>query len=282
MKKYGILAFPAKHSLSPVIHNAGFQKLGLDSEYKIFEIKESEFADFMIKLKEEDSKIRGLSVSLPYKEKVIEYLDEVDEHAKLIGAVNTIVRKENKLIGTNTDFLGSNEALKKVTGNLNGKRIVNIGAGGASRGIIYGLLTEGAKVEIYNRSIDKAKSLSEEFSEKFGVEIKYGDLDEMKKANDAEVLIQSTSIWTLNRNISKEEIEEFLPMDFLNKFGTVMDIVYKPLMTPLLKRAKELGKKIVTGEKMLLYQAIAQFEIWTNKTSPITEMEAALGNALGQ
>ncbi|MDD3861868.1 MAG: shikimate dehydrogenase, partial [Candidatus Gracilibacteria bacterium] len=170
-KQYGLLAFPAKHSLSPDIHNAGFKALGIDARYDLFEVPKNEFEDFAKSLK--DSSISGLSVSLPYKEAIIDFLDFVDDSAKKIGAVNTILNRDGILSGYNTDFIGSNRALGGVNGSLSGKKVVILGAGGAARAVIYGLLKDGAEVVgILNKTLENAKKLAKEFSEIFGIKIK--------------------------------------------------------------------------------------------------------------
>src|SRR3989338_5066305 len=149
-KKYGILAYPAKHSLSPVMHNAAFKALALDAEYGVFEVPENELPAFMEQVKHEP--IDGFSVSLPYKEVMLNYMNEVDEDARKIGAVNTVVNRGGVLYGYNTDFIGSNRALEEVCGDLNDRKAVVLGAGGAARAIIYGLLKEGSEVVVVNRN----------------------------------------------------------------------------------------------------------------------------------
>lgn len=264
MKKYGILAYPAKHSLSPVMHNAAFKQLGMDSEYRAYEIPDPEFGDFLETVKHEP--INGLSVSLPYKEIIADHLNVVDDDVRAIGACNTVHNNAGILYGYNTDYLGSNMALQEQIGSLKGAKVCVLGAGGAARSIVYGLKKQGAEVFIVNRSEDKALKLAEEM----GVAV--GD-----KSMGGDILVQATSIWTINPEAS---VDEFCPREFVGGFDIVMDIVYKPLATPLLEMALEIGKKIITGEKMLLYQGAAQFEIWTGKKAPIAIMKEALNSNL--
>lgn len=260
MKKYGILAYPAKHSLSPAMHNAAFRELKMDSEYRVYEIPEPEFGDFLKTVKHEP--ISGLSVSLPYKEVIFKHLNVVDEDVKKIEACNTVFNKGGILYGYNTDHVGSNMALEEVVGNLNGAQVCVMGAGGAARAIVYGLKKSGADVVIVNRSQEKAQKLAEEM----GASV--GDL-----SCSGDILIQATSVWTLNPDTS---LEEFAPREFVSGFDIVMDIVYKPLSTPLLAMAADIGKQVVTGEKMLLYQGVKQFEIWTGEKAPVEVMREAL------
>lgn len=274
MKKYGILAYPAKHSLSPVMHNAAFKAAHIDAEYLIFEIPEEELKAFINKVRHEP--ISGFSVSLPYKEEMMNFVDEIDEDSKKIGAVNTILNKDGKLYGYNTDFIGSNKSLKEAVGELHGKKIVILGAGGVSRAICYGVLKEGAEVFMFNRHEEKAFKIADDFKQIFGDRIHANRLDEMYKIDKADVFIQATSIWTLNKNTESKEIERMFPKKFINKFDVVMDTVYKPLITPIIDIARSLGKKIITGDKMLLYQALEQFEIWTGGKAPSDVMGKAL------
>lgn len=277
-KKYGILAYPAKHSLSPVMHNAAFRELGIDAQYGSFEIPENGLDDFMKTVKHEP--IHGLSVSLPYKETVMNYINEIDDDAKKIGAVNTVVNRGGFLYGYNTDFLGSNLALKEELGDLNGKEIVVVGAGGAARAVVYGLLKEGAKVSIFNRHKERADELRAEFSEMFGVEILSDDLENIWKIEKADALIQTTSIWIMSPDMNEKEAEKFIPKEYVDRYDVVMDIVYKPLLTPLIKMANSLGRKTVTGDKMLLHQATEQFRLFTGKDAPVEVMRGALGENL--
>jgi len=270
--KYGILAYPAKHSLSPTMHNAAFKNLGIDAEYGIFEISESGLGEFM---KNARKNIAGLSVSLPYKERVLKFMDFVDENAKKIGAVNTIKIEEGRLFGYNTDFIGAVKALKEGAGRLGGKHVVVVGAGGASRAVIYGLLAEKAVVTILNRHIEKAKEIADDFHYIFNTEVKFLPLDKKMEIEKSDILIQATSIWTLNSVVNEEELEGLFPDEFVNKFDTVMDVSYSPLITPLLEKAQKLEKKTITGDRMLLFQAAEQFKIFTGKEAPIEVMASA-------
>ncbi|MBD3330689.1 shikimate dehydrogenase [Candidatus Peregrinibacteria bacterium] len=270
-KNFGILAYPAKHSLSPVMHNAAFRELNIDAQFGVFEISENEFSDFIERVKHEP--ISGLAVSLPYKENIVFQLNKVGGDAKKIAAVNTVVNKGGFLYGYNTDFIGSNMALNEVEPDLKDKKVTILGAGGASRAICYGLLKEGAKVSIYNRTKKRAENLAKEFSKMFETEVKSGDLKEIVKCEKGDILIQASSIWLTS---SKIDAELQIPAGLVEKFDTIMDIVYSPLITPLLKTAKKLNKRVITGDKMLLYQAVSQFELFTNEKAPIKLMQKVL------
>jgi len=288
-KQYGILAFPAKHSLSPVLYSTAFKELDIDAQYKTFEIPEKDLDDFMFQVK--DGLVDRLSVSLPYKEAVLDYMTHLSEDAKKIGAVNTVLNKNGVLYGDNTDFLGSNRALKETVGDLKNKQFVILGAGGAARAVIYGLLKEGASIlGILNRTLERAESLAKEFSEMFNVKIKAYSAENLATTlpfkneilQSETILIQTTSIWTLHDDISAEKAEEFCPAEYIKLFSAVMDIIYKPSLTPLLETAKNLDKRIITGDEMFLYQAAEQFKLFTEKEAPIEIMKKALIENLAQ
>lgn len=279
-KKYGILAYPAGHSLSPAVHNAAFKAMKVRAEYKAHEIEEVDLDDFMKMVR---NNFAGLSVSLPYKEIVIKYLDEIDDHARRIGAVNTIVNNNGFLVGYNTDFLGSNKAITEVIKgpSTKGMIAVIIGAGGAARAIAYGLLSLGMNVWIKNRTKSKADAIAIELAELFDAEIHSEEWDNWQTGD---ILINATSFWIQNPDTTAENLPKFCDENFLREFKVVMDISYNvhlknfpdPLMTPLLIKAKELGLKTISGDKMLLYQAVEQFKLWTGEEAPIEIMRKAL------
>ena len=170
---------------------------------------------------------------------------------------------------------------------LKGKPVVILGAGGAARAVIYGLLKEGANVlGILNRTIGAAEKLAEEFSKMFDVKIEAYSSENLAdvlpfkdKLTDA-ILIQTTSIWTLQPDILAEDAEKLCPAEYVKYFSTVMDIVYKPILTPLLKTAQSLGKKVITGDRMFLFQAAEQFKLFTEKEPPMEVMENILAENL--
>ncbi|MEK7085463.1 MAG: shikimate dehydrogenase, partial [Patescibacteria group bacterium] len=232
-----------------------------------------------------DPLIGGFSVSLPYKELIVDYLDDVDDDAMRIGAVNTVVNKNGALFGYNTDFIGATRALTGIRGGLKGKVVVILGAGGVARAIAYGLLAEGADVWIKNRTRPKADRIAVEFAEMFDSEIHSDDWDNWQTGD---ILINATSFWLENKDLGATELPDFCDESFVKDFETVMDVGYNshmknfpdPLMTPLLLVAKEVGCKVITGDKMLLYQAAEQFKLWTGKKAPMEVMSRALKKAL--
>ena len=274
-KQYGILAYPAKHSLSGVMQNAAFKAMGMDAQYGLFNIPENQIPEFMEQVKHDP--LSGLSVSLPYKQLVMNYMNKVDEDAEKIGAVNTVVNKGGFLYGYNADYLGSNQALTEAAGSLRDKKVVILGAGGAARAVVYGLLKEGADVTICNRTESTARELADYFGGIFGVNVDSGGIGMIAEIDKADILINTTSLWMVKEGAV---VEDLIPVEYLEKFDLVEDIVYVPLKTPLIKAAESLGKKILTGEKMLLYQGAVQFKLWTGKEAPVEVMRKALSQAL--
>ena len=257
---YGVMGYPVSHSLSPFIHNLGFKELGINAVYGCFEVKPE-----MLPAAIEGVKalgIKGLSVTVPYKEKIMEFLDEIDETAQKIGAVNTILNEKGKLIGFNTDWIGILKAFEVSGVDLKEKKVVIVGAGGASKAVVFAVKKAGAKeIEVYNRTFEKAVKLADEF----GVIPK--KWEELKNAC-GDVIIQTTSV---GMNSWESPVEE----QTLANFKIAMDIVYTPLKTKFLSMAEKYGK-IIDGLKMLLYQGIEQFKIWTKKTPPIDFIEKNL------
>jgi len=256
------IGYPIKISKSPLMHNTGYKKLGIDDQfiYLSAEVKPKD-----LKMAIDGARafgIRGISVTMPYKEKVMKYLDKIDTEAKIIGAVNTIVNNDGVLTGFNTDSTGAIMALEKKT-NLKGKKVALIGAGGAARAIVYGLTRKGAIVKIFNRSLDNAKSLGQEFG------CEYGDLESLEQALDMNIIINATPI---GMNADKSPIDK----KFLNKNHIVLDVVYSPKKTRLIKDALEKGAQVVYGYEMLLYQGVEQFKLYTGFDAPIETMREVL------
>ncbi len=254
MDIYGILAHPAKHSLSPAMHNAGFKALNINAEYQRFDISPENLARFIQRVRDEN--IKGLNVSTPHKEKVIPLLDVVDNVAMTIGAVNTIINKNGELHGTNVDFIGVQGALEEVT-SIEGRSVVILGAGGAARAAVFALQkSNAAEVVILNRTIEHAKELAKEFN------CKADALSSFNKYNP-QIVVQATSA-----GMNKPKGVEIVPRENLTSEMTVMEMIYSPLMTKILKDAKEIGAKIITGDRMLLNQGFACFQIWTGEQAP--------------
>ncbi|PIE64112.1 MAG: shikimate dehydrogenase [Desulfobacterales bacterium] len=266
---FGILGNPVEHSLSPIMHNAAFTHLGLNNVYVPMAPKDLGAALSGLK----SIGFRGVSVTVPFKEEVIPYLDSIDATARAIGAVNTLTFTKLSdgsiaVQGTNTDWIGSNAALAQVT-ELHGASALVLGAGGAAKAVAFGLQKVGATVVIANRTKAKAVALGKE------LHCAALGLDEIDDVG-AEILINTTTVG-MAPNINHCPVAPHL----LSQYKVVMDIVYAPLETKLLHEAKACGCAVIDGLDMLLFQGAEQFRIWTGHTAPMEVMRKALVTALG-
>lgn len=259
-----VIGHPVRHSLSPVIHNAGYKALGIDGKfvYVARDVSPDQISDFVNEVR--SAGIRGVSCTMPHKEIIMPFLDEIGPIAEAIGAVNTVVNNKGRLHGYNTDWIGAVEPLKAVT-SLKGKKVALIGAGGTARAMTYGLVREGALVTIYNRTLEKAKQLAEEFN------CKAEPLQNSESIKAADIICNATSIG-MNPHADRALIQDVL----LLARHIVLDAVYSPYETKLLKDAKLAGAKVIHGTEMLLWQAMAQFKLYTGQEAP----EKAMRNAL--
>jgi len=259
----GLIGNPVAHSLSPVMHNQAFAAIGYNGVYLAFRVSDPAAAIKGIKA----LNFKGVSVTLPHKVAVMEYLDEVDETAARIGAVNTIVNKQGRLIGYNTDCPGALDALRTRT-TLQGKSVALIGAGGAARAIGFGLVAAGGRVTILNRSRTTGERLAADLKADFLPLNAW-------QPNRYEILINTTPVGmhpeTDATPISKED---------LSKDMVVMDIVYNPLKTRLLKEAAAKKCRTINGVVMFVFQGAHQFELWTGQKAPVDVMQNSVLEAL--
>ena len=265
MKKiFGVVGHPVEHSLSPAMHNAAYKAMKIDAEYRRFDIDPENWENLANFCYESDLKgIAGFSVTMPFKERIMEYLDNIDVLAKEISSVNTVQNEKSNLNGFNTDATGAIKALREKT-ELKDKKALVLGAGGAARAIIYALKEFGARVFIYNRTPDKAKELAKHFA------VGAIALCDIKKVG-FDIIVNSTPVGMFP-NVN----ESLLKADQIKKGAVVMDIITHPIQTRLLKEAKKAGAETISGERMLLHQAADQFVIWFNKPAPYEAMEKAL------
>lgn len=270
-KIYGLIGNPVSNSLSPLMHNAAFKHLGIDAEYRLFELKEEEVAPFLKALT--DKNIFGLNVTIPYKAKVIPLLDKVDKEAGAIGAVNTIFLRDGKSEGFNTDGAGF---LKHLSEDLKfapqGEKIVILGAGGASKAVAFYLAKAGVKsIVLFDIYKDKTETLVKELKNNFpAVDIKAAESVAALGIPSADLLVNTTPIGM------KESDSSPVDENLLGKNTLVYDLIYNPAETKLLKAAREKGTKTANGLGMLLYQGVLAFEIWIGKKAPVEVMRNAL------
>ena len=275
-KVYGVIGDPIEHSLSPVMHNAAFESAKLDCAFFAFKVKPAEVRDALSGMRALG--ILGLNVTMPHKKAVISYLDELDQNAKLLNAVNTIKNQDGKLWGFNTDGVGALKALKENGVDPKGKKVVLLGAGGAARAIAFALGNQAGELSILNRSMQPAAELADQLKQAFdGKVIVYAlsPLTVRACLADADLLINATSVGmkpNANQTLVKREL--------LKPDLAVMDIVYNPIETKLAKDAKAAGAKVISGLEMLVYQGAASFEIWTGLKAPVEVMRKAALNHL--
>jgi shikimate dehydrogenase len=271
----GVIGDPIEHTLSPIMHNAAFNALKLDYAFLAFKVKPAEVENAVNGMRALN--ILGLNVTMPHKKAVINYLDEIDQTAKFLNAVNTIHNKNGKLLGFNTDGVGALKALKENGVNPKGKRVLLLGSGGAARAIAYALVQEADELVVLNRTVEQAKELASLLERTFNKKVVADSLSpKIIQGNlpDYDILVNATSIG-MKPNANQSPVAP----EWLKSNLAVMDIVYNPVETKLAKEAKAAGAKVISGVEMLIYQGAASFEIWTDCKAPVEVMrKAALNN----
>lgn len=258
-----IFGNPVAHSLSPQMHNAAFSHLGLNMAYLAFKVDEAADAVAAIRT----LGLRGASITVPHKERIMGHLNEVDETSRAIGAVNTVLSQGGRLFGSNTDWLGVVQALEQVT-ELRGKRCLVLGAGGAARAAIYGLQRKDIRVFLINRNETRGRHLAAEMNCTY---VQQQSWDQIS----ADIVVNATTV-----GMSATRDQSLVPAHWLQDGMVILDMVYRPVETRLLKDAKAAGCVCISGLDMLLYQGVAQFELWTGKAAPVEVMRGALIEAL--
>lgn len=266
----GLIGHPVEHSFSPPMHNAAFKRLGMNYAYVAFDVEPQNLKSAIDGAR--SLGIKGLNVTIPHKIEVMKYLDEIDEVAELIGAVNTIDFKDMK--GYNTDGIGAVRAIEEAT-SIKGKKVVIAGAGGASRAISFYIAKYGAdKLTILNRNAEKAEELVKDVAgSELISDVEAGSIYEIGSyLKDADILINTTPVG-MHPNVNDKPVASSSDM---HEGLVVFDAVYNPNETVLLKEAIKADAKPVYGIKMLLYQGAESFKIWTGADAPVDAMEDAL------
>jgi shikimate dehydrogenase len=263
-KIFGILGRPVAHSLSPAMHNAAFRHIGINAVYIAFPV--TDLAQAVSGLR--GLGIGGVSVTIPFKEEIIPFLDELDPRVARIGAVNTVVNRDGRLTGYNTDWLGAVTALTAKV-SLKGRHFLILGAGGASRAIAYGIVHEGGKVTLTDIDAARAAALVHDLGAQA---IPPEALDHCP----ATILVNATPV-----GMTPDVDGIPLNPDLLGRFEVVMDIVYQPLTTRLLREGQARGAATIDGLQMLIHQGAAQFELFTGQAAPAEVMARAAYEALG-
>ncbi|MBU9722535.1 MULTISPECIES: shikimate dehydrogenase [Bacillaceae] len=270
----GVIGYPISHSLSPLMHETAFKELNLEMAYHAFHVHPDRVEEAIAGIR--GLGIKGINVTIPHKVSVIPYLDEVDELAKEIGAVNTIVNESGRLKGYNTDGEGFVRSLLEADVVLSDKRVLMVGAGGASKGVSLALAQHGLKeIVITNRTYSKGEELAENCS-KFAVSSALSLEEAKDKLNDFDIIINGTSM-----GMKPHEDKTPISLDNLSDNAVVCDLIYTPLKTKWLLEAELRGATILNGVEMFVYQGALAFEKWTGMKAPIEVMRNAVLRQLG-
>ncbi len=280
MKHLGLIGYPVAHSLSPYMQKAAFDALGIEAHYALWETQPGELAKRIASLRSPD--VLGANVTIPYKEDVVSLIDECDPLAARIGAVNTIVNRSGHLAGYNTDAPGFTRALTEFAAfDCPGKEVVILGTGGAARAAAVGLLENGVgEVALLGRNEKHVNNLLlhlQTLTAKIhGVSRVYGALLGSPEANrflsTTDLLVNATPV-----GLKADDITLLLDINMLPASTLVMDMIFNPPVTPLLRTAQAHGCQVLNGLSMLLYQGALAFELWTDRPAPIEVMRKALG-----
>ena len=268
-----VVANPIKHSISPFIHNSAFEATNTNGVYLAWEVDAAELAETVANIRR--YQMYGINLSMPYKEQVIPYLDQLNEEACLIGAVNTVVNREGTLIGYNTDGKGFFKSLPSF--KISGKKMVLLGAGGAAKAILAQAILDGvSQVSVFVRSasIEKTRPYLEKLQNATGFRVDLFALEDVQDFQDsitkADLLVNATSVG-MDGSSQPIPTSIVLPEKLL-----VADVIYQPFETPFLKWARNQGNQSINGLGMLLYQAAEAFELWTGKEMPTDQIWESL------
>jgi len=264
-----VVANPIKHSISPFIHNSAFEATNTNGVYLAWEVDEAELAETVANIRR--YQMYGINLSMPYKEQVIPYLDQLSEEACLIGAVNTVVNREGTLIGYNTDGKGFFKSLPSF--KISKKRLVLLGAGGAAKAILAQAILDGvSQISVFVRSssMEKTRPYLEKIQNATGFRVDLFALEDVQDLQDnitqADLLVNATSVG-MDGSSQPIPTSIVLPEKLM-----VADVIYQPFETPFLKWARNQGNQSINGLGMLLYQAAEAFELWTGKEMPTDQI----------
>ncbi len=268
----GLIGDPVEHSMSPAMHDLAFRELGIDYVYVAFRVKADDVGNAIAGMRA--LRIRGLNVTIPHKLAVAPFLDKLDDLAKKIGAVNTIVNDSGVLTGYNTDAAGFLQPLLERGFEPRDKKIVVLGAGGAARGITFALADRGASIKILNRTASRAQELANQLSESFPGHAEGLELTERSLSvalSGAQMIVNTTSV-----GMGEDQNQTPIPARLLSRDALVYDIVYNPLRTRLVSEAEERGCTTISRAEMLAWQGALAFEKWTLRRAPVDLMKREL------
>ena len=265
-----VVANPIKHSISPFIHNSAFEATATNGAYVAWEIEAGDLAETVANIRR--YQMFGINLSMPYKEQVIPYLDELSDEARLIGAVNTVVNENGNLIGYNTDGKGFFKSLPSFT--ITGKKMTLLGAGGAAKSILAQAILDGvSQISVFVRSIsmEKTRPYLDKLQEQTGYKVDLYALEDVSELQariaESDLLVNATSVGMDGQSSQPIPTSIVLPEKLM-----VADVIYQPFETPFLKWARNQGNQSINGLGMLLYQAAEAFELWTGKEMPTDQI----------
>lgn len=265
--KFGVIGHPISHSLSPIMHVANFNALGRNDQYSALDISPQDFQYIKEIIKENE--LNGFNITIPHKESIIPYLDEISPSAEHIGAVNTVLVKDDKWIGYNTDGIGFVKGLIDKHGPIDKDNILVLGAGGASKGIVSEMMKfTNNKITVANRSINRFDN--------WKLDVEAMSLTDVKDIlNTFDIIINTTPV-----GMNESSSELIIPIENINKNTLVCDIIYIPNKTPFLQACENRGLAIYNGLDMFVYQGAESFKIWTGKEAVIEDMKNKVKNEL--
>ena len=267
----GIIGYPIGHSVSPRFQQAALDHLGIDHLYRPYEVHPDHVADFVASLR--DDSVLGINVTVPHKEAVMPFLDEIDDWAAEAGAVNTIVNRDGRLVGYNTDGYGFLRALRESAGlDPSGKHALILGAGGSARGVVQALLRAGvAELVIANRTLERAQALAELAAGRDvpARAVGLNFTESIQAAGSPDLIVNCTSLGMYH---GPDETATPLASSTIPSTALVYDLVYNPMLTPLLREAQTAGAPTLGGISMLVYQGAASFELWLQRPAPVSVM----------
>jgi len=248
MKYFAVIGDPIEHSISPTMHKWIFDSLGMDAKFEKIKIGEDELPQVINKIK--NGELDGVNITIPYKERIMKYLDEVNSRVQSIGAVNCILKSGSRIIGNNTDWYGFSMALRNYDINPIGKQVIVLGAGGSAKSILYALRQMGVqKIFLFNRSIEKARVLQN----------KYISIHSMDDAKD---IIGIDSIIINSTSVGMQSSQTPLDFSLIHKDQILIDIIYTPLNTSFLKYGQKIGALTINGLDMFIHQGLASLDLW--------------------
>ncbi len=273
--RLGIFGWPVAHSKSPQMHEAAARALGIELRYERFGVAPADLQEAI--RQQHEAAIDGYNLTVPHKESVMTLIDEVTPEAQAIGAVNTVVRTNERYVGHNTDAPGLVRSLEEAGIQLAEARVVVLGAGGAARAAVVGLSGAGAEdVTVLSRRPEQSVALCDSLAKQIDCNLQAAPLSEARACfASATLLVQATSA-TLESNAGAADFAASLPIDALPPDAAVIDLVYKPLKTSVLAVAEQRGLTVVDGLGMLLHQGAIAFEMWTGLEPPLDVMRSAL------